>query len=173
MFIPVNYLKQWKCAAVLKPDGSQLPQDQSSHILITEELDSLRPSTDDTTVALRQNEELLSDRMSIENVTILSEKIHLQNLISNVLRCCHLKWWRTNNKLSQWWRINHKSSQCWRTDNEPSQWRRDAHHSTVEFNTSSHNITDIQKSDRNNFAQRFFCFLKSGKALEVINYFRI
>lgn len=41
-------------------------------IPITEELDSLGLLTDDTTVALWQNEGLPSDRMSIENATILS-----------------------------------------------------------------------------------------------------
>lgn len=41
-------------------------------IPITEGLDSLTLLTDDTTVALWQNEGLPSDRMSIENATILS-----------------------------------------------------------------------------------------------------
>lgn len=41
-------------------------------IPITEGLDSLSLLTDDTTVALWQNEGLPSDRMSIENATILS-----------------------------------------------------------------------------------------------------
>lgn len=41
-------------------------------IPITESLDSLSLLTDDTTVALWQNEGLPSDRMSIENATILS-----------------------------------------------------------------------------------------------------
>lgn len=41
-------------------------------IPITESLDSLTLLTDDTTIALWQNEGLPSDRMSIENATILS-----------------------------------------------------------------------------------------------------
>lgn len=41
-------------------------------IPITEGLDSLTLLTDDTTIALWQNEGLPSDRMSIENATILS-----------------------------------------------------------------------------------------------------
>lgn len=41
-------------------------------IPITEGLDSLSLLTDDTTIALWQNEGLPSDRMSIENATILS-----------------------------------------------------------------------------------------------------
>lgn len=41
-------------------------------IPITDGLDSLTLLTDDTTVALWQNEGLPSDRMSIENATILS-----------------------------------------------------------------------------------------------------
>lgn len=31
----MNYLKQWKCAAVLKQDGSQSPQDQSMNPAIS------------------------------------------------------------------------------------------------------------------------------------------
>lgn len=45
---------------------------QKPPIPITEGLDSLSLLTDDTTIALWQNEGLPSDRMSIENATILS-----------------------------------------------------------------------------------------------------
>lgn len=35
LFVAVNYLKHWKCAAILKQDGSQSPQDPSITASIT------------------------------------------------------------------------------------------------------------------------------------------
>lgn len=64
-------------------------------IPITEGLDTLTLLTDDTTVAMWQNEGLPSDRMSIENATILSNSVRwplmidpqLQGLINLISLC--------------------------------------------------------------------------------------
>lgn len=53
-------------------------------IPITEGLDSLCLLTDDTTIALWQNEGLPSDRMSIENATILSNSDRWPLMIGKV-----------------------------------------------------------------------------------------
>lgn len=59
-------------------------------IPITEGLDSLSLLTDDTTIALWQNEGLPSDRMSIENATILSNSVRWPLMIDPQLQ--GVKW---------------------------------------------------------------------------------
>lgn len=76
-------------------------------IPITEGLDTLTLLTDDTTVAMWQNEGLPSDRMSIENATILSNSVRwplmidpqLQGLINYMRRCVRQ---RKENRFSCW-----------------------------------------------------------------------
>lgn len=55
-------------------------------IPITEGLDTLSLLTDDTTVAMWQNEGLPSDRMSIENATILSNSVRWPLMIDPQLQ---------------------------------------------------------------------------------------
>lgn len=62
-------------------------------IPITEGLDTLTLLTDDTTVAMWQNEGLPSDRMSIENATILSNSVRWPLMIDPQLQgmiYCHI-----------------------------------------------------------------------------------
>lgn len=59
-------------------------------IPITEGLDPLSLLTDDTTIALWQNEGLPSDRMSIENATILSNSVRWPLMIDPQLQ--GIKW---------------------------------------------------------------------------------